>query len=135
MAQESQKDDDAIKQFNDNVEKVDKKAIIQTVNNGLDKIKELDSNPPGALKELWEDIKLMVSVLRDYVSGSYRTIPWAAIAAIVGAIAYFACPIDAVYDYIPLFGFVDDAAVITFALSVIHKDLIQYKEWKENLEI
>jgi uncharacterized membrane protein YkvA (DUF1232 family) len=39
--------------------------------------------------------------------------------ALVGALAYFVLPIDAVPDMLPLFGYTDDAAVLATALRLV----------------
>ena len=43
-------------------------------------------------------------------------------------------PVDLIPDFIPLAGFVDDAAVIGLVLKVIREDLVKYKNWKERKE-
>jgi uncharacterized membrane protein YkvA (DUF1232 family) len=35
---------------------------------------------------------------------------------ITGAIIYFVTPIDLIFDWIPLLGFIDDAAVVVFVI-------------------
>ena len=40
-------------------------------------------------------------------------------AALVGALAYFVLPFDAVPDMLPLIGFTDDAAVLVTALRIV----------------
>ncbi|TOM80426.1 YkvA family protein, partial [Vibrio parahaemolyticus] len=85
---------------------------------------------PGALSKLWNDIKLMVNLITDYVKGDYTEVPWRVIAAITGAIVYFASPIDVIPDFIPVVGYLDDALVIKLALDLASEDLIEYKRWK-----
>lgn len=45
--------------------------------------------------------------------------PFRVRATLVGALAYFILPADVMPDFLPLFGFVDDAGVITAALAAI----------------
>ena len=40
-------------------------------------------------------------------------------AALIGAIAYFVLPIDAIPDMLPVLGFTDDAAVLATALKLV----------------
>jgi uncharacterized membrane protein YkvA (DUF1232 family) len=40
-------------------------------------------------------------------------------AALVGALAYFVLPFDAVPDILPLVGYTDDAAVLVTALRIV----------------
>ena len=48
-----------------------------------------------------------------------RATPLAVKATLVGAIAYFVLPIDAIPDVMPILGFTDDAAVLTTALRLV----------------
>jgi len=46
--------------------------------------------------------------------------------AAVGALLYFINPFDAIPDFVPLGGFVDDAAVIAAAVTYLRKELKNY---------
>ena len=77
------------------------------------------------------DLKILFSVVQDYVKGDYREIPWLTIAAIVFALLYVLSPIDLIPDFIPVIGLVDDALVIAACLAMVEQDLNKYVEWKK----
>lgn len=83
------------------------------------------------LKKFINDLKLLMSLLRDYWSGKYREIPWGSIAAIVAALLYVLSPLDFIPDVIPVIGFMDDALVMSLCLNMIASDLEDYKTWKK----
>lgn len=85
----------------------------------------------GPLDGFVESITLFISIIKDYVSGTYTDIPYGTIVAIVGALLYLISPIDLIPDVIPVIGIADDAFVLGLVLKQIHSDLIKYKEWKE----
>ena len=85
----------------------------------------------GVLQEYWEDVQTFFQMLGDYWNGSYREVPFATIAAIVGALAYLICPIDVIPDFIPVLGLVDDAAVIAICLKLVRTDIAAYRAWKQ----
>ncbi|RRD39525.1 DUF1232 domain-containing protein [Leptotrichia sp. OH3620_COT-345] len=53
---------------------------------------------------------------------------------IIGAIVYVITPIDAVPDFMPLLGFGDDIAVVTYVLSKLDKLVSEYEKF-ENLKV
>ena len=119
--------------FKRNIEEVDQDDIAYADKKGQKKFDLLKDNIPKPLIELWEDFKLMISILRDYCTNKYKEIPYKSIAAIVVAVIYFVAPIDFIPDFLPVIGYVDDALIIKFALDFIHDDLMDYKNWKEGL--
>ena len=83
------------------------------------------------LGDQFETFKIMWSLLQDYWNGDYKNVPWKLIAAIGFAVAYLVSPIDIVPDFIPILGFVDDAAVFALTLAAFQSEIDKYKEWKE----
>ncbi|PRX51507.1 YkvA family protein [Salegentibacter salegens] len=86
----------------------------------------------GKLQRYLDDAMILFSLLKDYANGNYREVPFNVIAAIGGALLYVLSPIDLIPDFIPIIGYLDDAAVIAFCLNLIEKDLITYKVWKRD---
>ena len=84
----------------------------------------------GAISEVINDLKLLISLVKDYISGAYREIPYGSIVAAVAGILYFISPIDFIPDFIPVIGYIDDVFVIGVVLRQIHSDLEKYHEWK-----
>ncbi len=57
--------------------------------------------------------------LAVYYCALDRATPMRVRAAIMGALAYFIMPADAMPDFMPLLGFTDDAAVIAATLKLV----------------
>jgi uncharacterized membrane protein YkvA (DUF1232 family) len=95
--------------------------------------RELDErfkHVPEKLKKLVNQIKLLYELIRAYIDGSYREVPWTSIATAVAAIVYFLAPIDLIPDAIPGIGYLDDLLVIRFALTAIGSDLKTFCDFK-----
>ena len=84
----------------------------------------------GPLGRLIEDLKLLLSLVKDYRSKKYRNVPYWTIAAAVFALLYVINPADMIPDALPFVGQVDDAAVVTLCLYLIRQELHRYREWK-----
>ena len=70
------------------------------------------SQKAGFLSQYWEDIKTSFSLIRDWFNGAYDKIPGRMIASLAGALIYFISPVDLIPDWIPMAGFLDDAAIL-----------------------
>ena len=86
----------------------------------------------GPFGRFIEDLKLFVSLMRDYINGSYRHVPWWVIAAAAGIIIYIANPLDLIPDPIPILGGMDDLVIMGGCLLACEQELHVYKRWKTN---
>jgi uncharacterized membrane protein YkvA (DUF1232 family) len=81
------------------------------------------------LKTLFEQGKIMLSMVQDYWKGSYREIPYWAIGAVSLALLYVLNPVDIIVDVVPGIGYLDDATVVAFCLKLVQKELEKYQAW------
>jgi len=128
MTRNNVSDTEAREELNKRSKKITEEDLGKVIKN-KSKIEQLVAGH-GPLKRFYEDIKLLISMVKDYYSGAYREIPWWAISAVVAALLYVLSPIDLIPDVIPLVGFIDDAAVVTACLKLIEMQLKEYKSWK-----
>ena len=84
------------------------------------------------LKEYFQDFKDLFALLKDFYQGNYKEVPWLVIASIGGSLLYVLSPIDLIPDFIPVVGYLDDAAVFAACLKFVKEDLEKYKEWRNN---
>jgi uncharacterized membrane protein YkvA (DUF1232 family) len=83
-----------------------------------------------SLPRLASHVRIGFSMIKDYVQGSYRKLPWWSVASVAAALGYFVAPVDLIPDFIPGLGYLDDAAVFALVLSGIREDLKKYAEAK-----
>lgn len=110
-----------------------KKEDIERVVNAADDIhQKVKKNPK--FKELISETTNLLSIVKDYWNKEYTQLPWYAITAITFTLLYILNPLDLSPDYIPFIGYIDDASVLTLALSMVKKDINKYNQWKKNQE-
>jgi uncharacterized membrane protein YkvA (DUF1232 family) len=85
----------------------------------------------GFLARLFQDLKLLIPLIKDYWKGTYRDVSVKSIVIFVVALAYIISPIDLIPDYIIGLGQIDDAVILGLSLYFLEKDLWKYQEWKD----
>jgi uncharacterized membrane protein YkvA (DUF1232 family) len=86
---------------------------------------------PGPLNRFVEDGRLLIELVRDYLSGKYRQLPYWTIAASAFTLIYVFNPLDIVPDVLPVVGVLDDATIVGACLMMIEQDLLHYRKWKQ----
>lgn len=80
----------------------------------------------GVRRDFWAKLKRVarqIPFAEDIAAAYFCTLdpntPSRVKLVLMGAIAYFVLPFDAVADFLPLLGFADDAAIIAAAISQV----------------
>ena len=85
-----------------------------------------------ATPEDWDDLMALFRLVWAWVTREYTEVPWKTLLWILGAIVYFVNPFDVIPDFIPVFGYVDDAAVIAFVINSVRNDVEDFKDWEQS---
>lgn len=84
----------------------------------------------GLLGSLRDDLKLLQALCVAYWRGEYRAIDKRALVAVVAGLLYFVSPLDAIPDWIPVIGFLDDLAVLAWVMGKWSKELDAFRAWQ-----
>ena len=85
----------------------------------------------GSLRKVISDLATLVRLVRAWFGKEYREVPWPTIAIAMGAIIYFVNPFDAIPDFIPGVGYLDDALVIGVTVKSIKTALDAFRVWAD----
>ena len=92
--------------------------------------KKLNGSGSEKIKAVGEQLGLLIDLLKAYIAGEYRDISPQAIASVAGAIIYFVVPLDGVPDFLFGWGFIDDAAVVSYVIAQLSTELESFKQWR-----
>lgn len=77
-------------------------------------------------------IMIFSRMLKSYVTGKYRYMPWKSVIVITAVLIYFFMPLDLLPDFIPVTGYLDDFTLILWAFNHLQDDINTYMFWEEN---
>lgn len=77
----------------------------------------IDGMKRGKLAEVWDKVMQLYRFVKD------PNAPWGGKALAIGALIYMISPIDAVPDFTPILGLLDDVGIITAAVAKLASEL------------
>ena len=99
----------------------------------LRKAGEKAAKRKGALEGVWHDLLDLFRLLRAWIKGEYQGVSWQTMLLVTTSILYFVIPLDVVPDFIAMFGFLDDVAIISFVLRQVRNELDEFLDWEKKL--
>ena len=80
----------------------------------------------GKIKEVGKKLPFISDVIALFYYMLDSEVPWYKKSIVVGALAYFISPIDAIPDLAPIIGYLDDAGVIAATVAWFGSELGPY---------
>ena len=104
----------------------DAKKLAEVLEEG---VKKMNAHSK-ALAAVLADLQLIVRMVRARLKGEYRDLSNKSLVILVGALLYFLMPLDAIPDFIPGVGYLDDAGVIAMALGTVKTEIDKFRAWE-----
>lgn len=80
----------------------------------------------------WESLQTLIRMSRAWLAREY-SLPLATVVAGVAALIYFVDPFDLIPDAVPVFGYLDDAAVIAAVVRLNLSEISRFRNWEAAL--
>ena len=87
------------------------------------KVEKLEHSKSNTIRDLLHNVRIAFSMLRD----SDYSLSWKTKTLLLAGLIYFLLPTDLTPDFIPLIGYIDDAAVMTAIFKRIAHEVKHYK--------
>ncbi len=115
-----------------NVPAIDVEKAKEILNSLTSQAQELLKNTSKLEKVLQQmEDKLMISMIRSYVTKEYSVVSPKVIITLIAAIIYMVKDQDLIPDSTPVLGHVDDLAILAAAFMVTDPELNAYSQWRE----
>ncbi|MAF77337.1 MAG: hypothetical protein CME60_04190 [Halobacteriovoraceae bacterium] len=82
-------------------------------------------------KNLWNDLKIVIALLKDTATRKYSPRSKKDVTLIIVGLLYFINPMDIIPDLL-VGGFIDDAAVLSWILNKTKEEIDHYKSTRNN---
>jgi len=108
----------------------DRERLAKLLANSAQKIRSMgDDNE--SIQKVRGQIMTFNRMVRAYMNGDYREIPWKNLLYITAGIVYFVTPLDLIPDFIPLTGFMDDLTVLMWVFNSVRSSIDDFEEWEK----
>ena len=77
----------------------------------------------------WESLQIFIRMIRAWAVGEYCA-PAESVLTMVAAVIYFVSPFDLIPDALPVFGLMDDAAVIACVAKANLTAISNFRKWE-----
>ena len=114
--------DETIDEISSNVSSEDEQKVRNEIPG---KIASLEGKGGHGISLLIEQVKIAYAMITDK---HYQT-KWATKAMLIAGLIYFLLPTDLTPDFIPLIGYIDDAAVLTAIFRTLAKEIQRYRDY------
>ncbi len=79
---------------------------------------------------VWANLQVLFRLIGAAVSGKYHGIPTPVLLGGTAVLLYFLSPIDAIPDFIPVIGLLDDAALLGWFMTTVKDEMDRFGAWE-----
>ncbi len=105
-------------------------GLLEILKQALNKIKHLGS--AKVIQQIGGKVNIFAQLIKYYAKGEYREIEFKNLIIIIASLIYFISPVDFVPDFLPIIGFADDIALLTFVYNSVSQELEKFETWYIN---
>jgi uncharacterized membrane protein YkvA (DUF1232 family) len=109
-------------------------AVLELLREVLTKAKDVASKENKGVGQVLADrVTTLSRMVKAYISGDYRIVPWSSILKILAVLIYFISPFDLIPDFIPFLGLTDDFALVTWVFGSLKEDFNNFEAWEAGM--
>jgi uncharacterized membrane protein YkvA (DUF1232 family) len=109
----------------------DTQKTERVLRDATEKAERLDK--PGKSIELYENLRLLIGIVKDWSNGSYyKHVSRGSIISIMIGLIYFTSPQELLSE-VSHIGFVDEGMILGLVVEEVNEDIEKYRIWKNNI--
>ncbi|AFM05410.1 hypothetical protein Fleli_3070 [Bernardetia litoralis DSM 6794] len=108
----------------------DKNKVLSLVSKAFLYFQKNEGNRPIG-EEIKEKFNTLLRLVRALYKKEYSLFPWSSLLKTIAVLIYLVSPIDALPDFIPVVGFIDDFALISWVITSLNTDILNFENWEK----
>lgn len=85
--------------------------------------------------DMWHKVQLLFRMVRESLKNNYQEMPKAKVVIGIGVLLYLVLPADLVPDLMPVFGFMDDVALLGWFIKHSADEINKFSEWEKSTAV
>ena len=93
--------------------------------------RKLSGTASTRIDRVRDQLILCIALVRSWMHGEYDGVSRQTIVAVTAALLYFVVPLDVIPDFLIGWGFIDDAAVVGYVMTMLAAEMDTFRRWQE----
>ena len=94
-------------------------------------VRKLSGTASMRIDRVREELILCIALVRSWIHGEYDGVSRQTIVAVTAALLYFVVPLDVIPDFLIGVGFIDDASVVGYVMTMLAAEMDTFRRWQE----
>ena len=94
-------------------------------------VRKLSGTASMRIDRVREELILCIALVRSWMHGEYDGVSRQTIVAVTAALLYFVVPLDVIPDFLIGVGFIDDASVVGYVMTMLAAEMDTFRRWQE----
>ena len=105
-----------------------REKLVNTVDKAFRKVTDIEGEE-GEIRGLANKVKIFIRMIRAYIEGEYREVPWKTMLIILAGLIYFVNPFALVPDFLPGVGYMDDITIVLWVFKSVEEDILKFQDY------
>lgn len=105
-----------------------REKLMTTVDKAFKKVTEIEGEQ-GEIKGLANKVRIFIRMIRAYIEGEYREVPWKTMLIMLASLIYFVNPFDLIPDFLPGIGYIDDITIVLWVFKSVEEDILNFQDY------
>ena len=94
-------------------------------------VRKLSGTASMRIDRVRDELILCIALVRSWIHGEYDGVSRQTIVAVTAALLYFVVPLDVIPDFLIGVGFIDDASVVGYVMTMLAAEMDTFRRWQE----